>query len=68
MTRAIGGYMRRSERRHTPPAPDDQPRGPNWYRHAILPSGAVITWRTEPPASETPRLSPGFLPLPAADE
>lgn len=63
MGRAIGGYVRRCERRYIPPAPDDGMRGPDWYRHAVLPSGGVITWRLEPPAFETPLLPTSFLPL-----
>lgn len=63
MSRAIGGYVRRCDRRVTEPGPALEMRGPDWYRHAVLPSGGVITWRLEPPAFETPLLPSAFLPL-----
>lgn len=68
MSKAIGGYVRRCERRVPEPGPPLEMRGPDWYRHAVLPSGGVITWRAEPPAFETPLLSSAFLPLDAENE
>ena len=62
MSKAVGGYVRRSERRYVPPVPDDEMDGPRWMRHAMLPGGGVITWRLEPPAFQSaPSLT--FLPV-----
>ena len=47
VSRAIGGYVRRCERK--PSGPTVPLRDGAWLRHAVLPSGAVITWRAEPP-------------------
>lgn len=44
----VGGYVRRSERKYAGIA--EPSSGPGWLRHAVLPSGAVMTWRAEPPA------------------
>jgi len=58
--KAVGGYVRRSERRYVPPALPAEMNGPNWYRHFVLPSGGVVTWREEPPPFEMPVFSPRF--------
>lgn len=63
MSKAIGGYVRRSERRYVPPAPEAGTRGPDWLRYSVMPSGAVMCWRAEPPSFETPLLPTAFLPL-----
>jgi hypothetical protein len=65
--RAVGGYVRRCERRYVPPAPEEEVRGPNWLRYSVMPSGMVMCWRAEPPAFEMPPLSTTFLPLDAGD-
>jgi len=59
-SKAIGGYVRRSERRYVPPAPPAEMNGPNWHRHFVLPTGGVITIRMEPPSFEMPVFSPRF--------
>jgi hypothetical protein len=67
VSKAIGGYVRRCERRYVPPAPPLETAGPNWMRHSVLPSGGVITWRAEPPAFQAMPSLPSFLPLDAGD-
>ena len=58
MSDAIGGYVRRKDRRHEPYGLHRNPDALlGKLRYAVLPSGAVITWRDEPPQFETP-LSP----------
>ena len=59
-SKAVGGYVRRCERRYAPPAAPREMNGPGWYRHFVLPSGGIITIRLEPPSFEMPVFSPRF--------
>lgn len=49
----IGGYVRRCERVTADKSTVGHLRDDAWLRHVVLPSGAVVTWRHEPPAFQS---------------
>lgn len=68
MSKAVGGYVRRCERRYVPPGPPGALQGPRGMRYSVLPSGGIICWRTEMPAFQVNAVLPPMLPIPAESE
>lgn len=54
VSNAIGGYVKRKDRRHEPYGLHRNPDALlGKLRHVVLPSGAVVTWRDELPQPQT---------------
>ncbi len=70
MSKAIGGYVRHKDRRYEPGGLHLNPDAHlGKLRYSVMPSGAVITWRDEPPQFQASPSSLRFEPLrPAAGE